>query len=181
MAESDRADQPMQAFLRRVWREDVQPLLRGRHASQRASAARYLGKAAGLGGGLVDKALGTRGRPFTRFLTVLGSTFGALLPDVWDWEWLRGADARQRRHVEEQVSRRAAELQESEALLLLGLRPDATSTEARERWRELARRWHPDKATEDAQRAEHQVRFIAYRQGYDALCRIRRWNDRQVD
>lgn len=174
MAEKERSDDAMQTFLRRVWRHDVQPLLRGPRAKQRANAARIVGKAAGLGGTFVDSVLRMRGRPFTRFMTVLGSTFGAMLPDVWSWEWLRSASLEDQHRVEEQVARRAAELAERDALELLELPIDATADEARTRWRELARRWHPDRA-EPASRAESQVRFVAYREAYESLCRLKGW------
>jgi hypothetical protein len=67
----------------------------------------------------VDGLLGLKGKPFGRFMTVMGSSLGALLPDVWDWEWLRESAApAEREVVQEQVCRAAAELPEADALAL---------------------------------------------------------------
>ena len=98
-------------FLRRVWQEDVGPLLRDQRAVQRKKSARVAGTAAAGAGLLLDGLLRLRGKPFTRFMTVVGSSLGALLPDVWDWEWLRdSADAAEQAAVAEGVQRQAARL-----------------------------------------------------------------------
>jgi len=159
-------------FLRRVWREDVTPLLRDRRAAQRKQAARTAGKFAAATGLFVDSVLGLKGKPFARFMTVMGSSLGALLPDVWDWEWL-GASAApaEREVVAEQVQRRAGELPETDALELFGLPATATRATLKHAWRELLQRWHPDKARGEATRAEYQVRFLAYKTAYERLCR----------
>lgn len=162
----------LREFLRRVWREDVTPLLRDRRAPQRARTARIAGKAAAATGLFVDALLGLRGRPFTRFMTVMGASLGAMLPDVWDWKWLRErADARERAAVAEQVRRRAAELPEAEALALFGLPPSATRAEFRAAWRAILLRWHPDRAPDEAARAEYHVRFLAYNAAHEQLTR----------
>ena len=158
-------------FLRRVWVQDVTPLLRDRRAGQRAKSARTMGKVAATGGLFVDSLLRLKGRPFTRFFTVLGTSVGAMLPDVWDWKWLReAADEPQREAVAAQVERRAAELPEAEALALFDLSPTATREELKTAWRRVLLRWHPDKAPNAAARVEYQVRFLAYKAAYERLC-----------
>ncbi len=163
-------DDPLRAFLQRVWREDVTPLLRGNRADQRAKSARATGKAAAAAGLFFDTLLKLRGRPFTRALTVLGSSVGAMLPDAWDWKWLRDtADDRTRAAVAEQMRRRAAELPDREALQLFGLRADATLDDLKTVWRAISRRWHPDHAPDEQTRAEHHLRFVTYRAAYERL------------
>jgi hypothetical protein len=171
MAAMDSTDnEAFRRFLRRVWRDDVTPLLRGENAAQRRSAAQKGGKLAAATGLFLDSMFGLRGRPFTRSLTVLGSTLGALLPDAWDWKWLREqAGPRQRQVVAEQVQRRAADMPLAEALQLFQLSPQATQDELKQAWREISQRWHPDKAPDEARRAEYHVRFVAYRAAYDRL------------
>ncbi|MCK4342244.1 MAG: J domain-containing protein [Phycisphaerae bacterium] len=160
-------------FLRRVWREDVARLLQDRRASQRKKTARLTGKAAAATGLLVDGLFGLKGKPFTRFMTVMGTSVGAMLPDVWDWKWLReSANPRQKQVVTEQVRRRAAELPEAEALELFGLDDRATREQLKQTWRDLLHRWHPDKATDEAGRAEYNLRFLAYKTAYERLCRV---------
>jgi hypothetical protein len=157
-------------FLRRVWQEDVGPLLRDQRAVQRKKSARVAGTAAAGAGLLLDGLLRLRGKPFTRFMTVVGSSLGALLPDVWDWEWLRdSADAAEQAAVAEGVQRQAARLPEADALALFGLPESATRDELKRAWRDAARRWHPDKALAEADRLEYQVRFVAYSAAYERL------------
>lgn len=156
-------------FLRRVWREDVAPLLKDRRAQQRKKAARVGGKAAAAAGLLVDGVFGLKGKPFTRFMTVMGTSLGALLPDAWDWQWLRAADEQERAVVDEQVQRRAAKLPEADALELFDLAPTASRDELKTAWRVILQRWHPDKAPDDAARREHHVRFLAYKTAYERL------------
>jgi hypothetical protein len=159
-------------FLRRVWREDVTPLLRDRRAAQRTKAARAAGKFAAATGLFVDSVLGLKGKPFARFMTVMGSSLGAMLPDVWDWHWLRETAApAQRKVVAEQVRRRAAALRETDALGLFGLPATATREDLKHAWREVLQRWHPDKARSSAARAEYHVRFLAYKAAYERLSR----------
>jgi hypothetical protein len=159
-------------FLRRVWREDVTPLLRDRRETQRRNVARTAGKFAAATGLFVDGVLGLRGKPFGRFMTVMGSSLGAMLPDVWDWRWLRETAApAQREVVAEQVRRRAAELAEADALELFGLPPAAAREDLKHAWREVLQRWHPDKARTKAARVEHHVRFLAYKAAYERLGR----------
>jgi len=161
----------LREFLQRVWRNDVAPLLRGERAEQRAKSARVAGKAAAVAGLLVDGVLRLKGRPFTRFMTVVGSSFGALLPDMWDWNWLRSsATPVQRRFVAEQIERRARELPEIAALAMFGLSPSAGRDELKTAWRAVLQRWHPDKARDERQRREYHVRFLAYRTAYERLC-----------
>lgn len=168
---NDRRDENFSRFVERVWERDVAPLLRGRLAEQRKKGARWGGTTAAAGGALLDGLLKLRGRPFTRALTVLGSTFGAMVPDLWDWDWLRRrADDQERRVIDEQVRRRAAELPEDDALALFDLPNSATIDELRHAWRAMSLRWHPDKAPDPARRREYEVRFVAYQSAYNRLC-----------
>ena len=158
-------------FLRRVWRDDVAPLLRDQRAAQRRQAARTGGKLAAASGLAIDGLLGLKGKPFTRFLTVVGSSFGAMLPDVWEWKWFQTQTTPpERAAAADVIGRRAAELPEREALALFGLSPSATRAQLREAWREQARRWHPDRAPDGATRAEYHVRFVAHQAAYERLC-----------
>jgi hypothetical protein len=166
----DQCEERFSRFVQRVWTADVVPLLRGRLAEQRKTGARWGGTTAAAGGALLDGFLRLRGRPFTRAMTVLGTTLGALVPDLWDWNWLRtGAGDQERSVLEEQVRRRAAELPEDEALALFDLPPCATLEELRHAWRAMSLRWHPDKAPDDARRREYELRFVAYQSAYDRL------------
>jgi hypothetical protein len=166
------APDPLRPFLRRVWQQDIAPLLRGKHASQRRKAARTAGTVAAATGLLVDSLFHLRGRPFTRFMTVLGASMGAMLPDVWSWEWFRrGADEDDRELIAERIKSRASELPEADALALFELSPQATREELQEAWRGVIQRWHPDKARDDSQRAEFHVRFVAFQSAYERLCR----------
>lgn len=169
---SKQSDQALGRFLRRVWRVDVEPLLRGKYAAQRRKSARVGGKVAATGGLLIDSLLRLRGRPFTRFMSVMGSSLGAMLPDVWDWKWLQAtADQEDRQVVTDQVQRRAAQLPEVEALALFGLLPTASREQLKHAWRMLLQCWHPDKAPDPQRRAEYQLRFVAYQAAYERLCR----------
>ena len=164
------SDEVLTRFLRRVWRDDVTPLLRGKRAEQRRTAARRGGKVAAAGGLLIDSLFKLRGRPFTRAMTVMGSSLGAMLPDVWDWKWLNSdANIRDRQVVAEQVRRRAAELPEADALALFELPQSATRDELKQAWRAVSQRWHPDKTTDERRRAEYHVRFVAYHGAYERL------------
>ncbi len=157
-------------FLRRVWREDVGPLLRDRRAAQRKKTARVGGKAAAAAGLFVDGVFGLKGKPFTRFMTVMGSSLGAMLPDVWDWQWLRDSAAPdEQQTVAEQVGKRARRLPEADALELFDLRPTATREQLKQAWRETLRHWHPDKAPDEQSRPEYHVRFLAYKAAYERL------------
>ena len=116
-------------FLRRVWRDDVAPLLHDHRAAQRKKTARVGGKLAAASGLFVDGLLGLKGKPFTRFMTVMGSSLGAMLPDVWDWQWLREiADGAEREIAAAAVERHAAALPEAAALALF---PPTTDHEPR--------------------------------------------------
>jgi len=157
-----RQDAAFQQFLRRVWRQDVAPLLRGRRAEQRARLARLGGAVAGATGRAIDSLLRLRGRPFARAMTVMGSRLGAIIPDAWDWQWLRRARAGVRRLAEHQARRRAEALDDAEALRLFDLPPTATHDEFRRAWHDISRRWHPDLAKDEAQRCEYHLRFVAY-------------------
>lgn len=157
-------------FVRRVWRQDITPLLRGQHAAQRRTAAQVGGKVAASGGLLIDGLLRLKGKPFTRFLTIFGSTLGAILPDVWDWKWYREqAGPRARKIVAEQVKRRAGELPIHEALALFRLSPTAARDELKQAWRQTSHRWHPDHAPDEQRRSEYHVRFVAYQAAYERL------------
>lgn len=170
MPTSPDKDEAFRRFLRRVWRDDVAPLLRDRRAADRRQAARAGGKIAATGGLLVDTLFGLKGKPFARFMTVMGTRLGAILPDAWDWQWLReSATPEQRQRVAREVRRRAGQLPERAALGLFGLSPSATRDDAKRAWREVSLRWHPDHAPDDARRREYHVRFVAYRAAYERL------------
>jgi hypothetical protein len=169
--EPDSRDEALGRFLRQVWHSDVEPLLRGKYAAQRRKSARIGGKVAATGGLVVDSLLRLRGKPFTRALSVLGSSFGAMLPDVWDWQWLRTSASKNDRQVlTDQVKRRAAQLSDTEALRLFGLASTASYEQLKHAWRIVSQRWHPDKATDPQQRHEYQVRFVVYQSAYERLC-----------
>jgi hypothetical protein len=158
-------------FLRRVWREDVTPLLRDHRAAQRKQTARVGGKLAAASGLFVDGLLGLKGKPFTRFMTVMGSSLGAMLPDVWDWRWLREiADGAEREIAAAEVERQAAVLPEADALALFGLPQTASREQLKQAWRDTLQRWHPDKAPDEAARREFHVRFLAHKAAYERLC-----------
>lgn len=168
MPNSDRTneDAQLRAILDRIWQHDVRPLLSDRHADQRRTTARLSTRAAVAAGGLLDKALRLRGRPFTRSLAVLGGAGGALLPDLWNWSWWRARDAETQAAIQDRIARRAAELSDEEALRLLDLSPTASAEDARAAWHVIAQRWHPDKATDEADRRERHLRFVIYEQAY---------------
>lgn len=155
-------------FIRRVWRDDVTPLLRDR-ADQRRKAARVTGRIAAGTGLAIDSLLRLRGRPFTRFMTVVGSSFGAMLPDVFDWSWLRSADVDAQRTMVDAARRRGADLGDAEALELFELGPGASVDDLKRAWHAMAHRWHPDRAPDEAARAEHHVRFVTYQAAYERL------------
>lgn len=155
-------------FIRRVWRDDVTPLLRDR-LDQRRKAARVTGRIAAGTGLAIDALFRLRGRPFTRFMTVVGSSFGAMLPDVFDWSWLRSADAEAQRTVADAARRRAAGLSDAEALRLFELSPGASADELKRAWHAVAHRWHPDRAPDEGARVEHHVRFVSYQAAYERL------------
>jgi hypothetical protein len=164
------ADAAFRRFVRRVWRDDVAPLLRGRREGQRRRTAAIGGQVGATGGLLIDKLLGLRGRPFARFMTVMGSSLGAMLPDAWDWDWLRTrATPQQRRAVADAMQQRAEELPEADALELFGLSPDATIEELKSAWRAATRRWHPDRAANEESRREYTLRFVALQAAHERL------------
>jgi DnaJ-class molecular chaperone len=72
--------------------------------------------------------------------------------------------------VTDQVRRRAADLSDVEALELFNLTPSASREQLQHAWRLVSQRWHPDKAADEAQRAEHHVAFVAYQTAYERLC-----------
>ncbi|MBI5863053.1 MAG: J domain-containing protein [Planctomycetes bacterium] len=168
---SKRQEERFQAFVRRVWRNDVAPLLRGKRADQRKRAAGIGGSAAAAGGALLDGLFRLKGRPFTRAMTVIGSTIGAMIPDIWDWEWHgKKASEEQRKVVDEKVRTEAARLPEAEALALFDLPENATRAELHHAWLSMSMRWHPDKAPNAERRAEYSLRFVAYQSAYEQLC-----------
>lgn len=163
----------MSRFIRRVWRTDVAPLLRGDRRASRIRAARSAGAAGAVAGLLADGLLGFRGRPFTRALTVLGSSIGAMIPDIWDWNWFEHATPRQRGTVRRSLESSAAEIPVQEALAFYGLDAASTFNDLKTAWRRACRRWHPDLAPHD-RRAEFQLRFLAYRRVYERLAELHR-------
>lgn len=165
------SDAAMRRFMRRVWSDDVAPLLRGRLEGQRRKGAAIGGTAAAAGGSFLDGLFKLKGKPFTRAFTVLGATIGAIVPDAWDWDWVRtkASDA-DRKTVDDAVRRQAAALPETEALELFDLEPTSAREELQLAWRAMSLRWHPDKAPDDARRREFSIRFIAYKTAYERLC-----------
>lgn len=163
-------DEAFRQFLRRVWQHDVAPLLRGAQAQRRLRAARVGGKIAAVTGLAVDSLLHLRGRPFTRFMTVMGSRLGAMLPDVWDWQWFRTSDPAAQRLTEKHVRKAAGILPEDDALALFGLSRAAGVDDLKRSWRSMSQRWHPDKAPDAAARSEYHLRFVTYQAAYERLC-----------
>lgn len=164
------SDEALRRLLQQVWRDHVGPQLTGRFAAQRRAGARWGARVAGASGRFVDSLLNLRGRPFARALGVLGMQAGALIPDAWDWSWWRrSADRPARAAAARAVRQHLRQAERAAALACLGLPEDATAEQVRTRWRELAHRWHPDRAPSDEQRREHQLRFIAYRAAVDRL------------
>ena len=126
-----------------------------------------MGSSIGL---VLDTLFGLKGKPFARFMTVVGSSVGAILPDALDWKWLSGeASEDERRVVEEQVRRRAGELSDAEALALFELPRTASEEDVKRAWRDAALRWHPDKAGNAAEQAEYHVRFVALTRANERL------------
>jgi hypothetical protein len=165
-------DAAFREFLRRVWTEDIRPLLDDRRAAQRRSTARTGAKYAGATGAFLDGVFNLRGKPFARMFTVWGGSFGALLPDAWDWKWLRDdATESQREAVRERIEQRAATLPETDALALFGLTPAATRDDLKVAWREFLLHGHPDKAPTPAQRDEYTIRFLTCKSAFELLCR----------
>jgi len=172
MAVPQTEDEAFRRFLDRLWRRDVRPLLRDARKAQRQRTARVAGTLAAGTGLLLDGVLRLRGRPFTRFLTVVGSTLGALLPDLWDWGWLRDvATPDEQKLVAEQARAQMERLPEADALNLFGLSPSASAADLRGAWHAVAQCWHPDKAPNEPSRAEYRVRFIVYQAAYERLRR----------
>lgn len=165
------SDIAFRRLMQRVWHEDVAPLLRGKYAEQRAGGARIGGKAAAGFGFALDRLFGFKGKPFQRSLGVLGTTLGAMVPDVWDATWLRQrADDADRQTVTEQVQHGAAELDLKAAAELLEL-DDINDREAlRDAWRVQAKRWHPDVAPQE-RGEEHRLRFVACQAAYERISR----------
>jgi len=168
-ARKNATDEAFRRFLRRTWRNDVAPLLKDHQASRRKKGARLGGRVAGATGLAVDSLFHLKGRPFTRFMTTMGASFGAMLPDVWDWKWFRVAGKAARRLTEKCVRMAAAELPEADALELFGLTEAASEDDLKSAWREISKRWHPDKAPDDETRSEHHLRFVAYQAAHDRL------------
>lgn len=160
----------MRRFLRRVWRHDVAPLLGDKRRESRVKAARMGVKIAAAAGLLADGLFRLKGKPFTRAMTVMGASVGAMLPDVWDWKWFRSADEGQQKVVSEQVERRAAELSLEAALELFGLTRGASREDLKQTWRSVSQRCHPDKASSDTERAEFHLRFVTYNAAHERLC-----------
>ncbi len=171
MANRRAEDEAFRRFLRRCWQQDVVPLLRDDvKTEQRRRGARLGAKVAAAGGLLIDSVLRLRGRPVTRFLTVLGSSMGAMLPDVWDSRLLRERfSPRQREQVARRVQQRAAGLELAEALALTGLDPRASREQMRARRRVVLARWHPDRAADEVQREDYRLRFVALQAAFERI------------
>lgn len=172
MSESprSRSDRAFAAFLQHAWQQDIIPQTRGRQAQTRRVLARSAGRLAASAGLILDSLLHLRGRPFSRMLTILGGSAGAMLPDAWDWQWFARQSAQRREAVVECVKDSGEGMSREQALALLGLTADATADEIRAAWRDAARRWHPDHAGA-TERDMYRLRFIASRAAYEALQR----------
>lgn len=170
MSEPVDREAAFQAFLQRVWVNDVRPMLNDHRAQQRASTARTVGMGGAAAGMAVDKLLGLKGKPFTRALTVFGASMGAILPDALDWNWVRRAAGQgEREALQQQTALRAGEIDLTEALRLMGFSQVPSAELLREAWREAANRWHPDKAPDVADKPEYQLRFIALQHAYERI------------
>ena len=55
---------------------------------------------------------------------------------------------------------------------VLGISPAASPEEIRHAYRELARRWHPDQFTDEAQKAEAQEKLIAINSAYEQAMKL---------
>ncbi|MDX2200980.1 MAG: J domain-containing protein [Phycisphaerae bacterium] len=162
-------DQAFQQFLQRVWRDDVRPLLAASHPQTRAASARGVAKAGAAFGLLLDGALRLRGKPFTRALTTFGGQIGAMLPDAFDWRWFGTAPRESREQVAERLVHQASALELAEACALLGVSIDVGDDDLRRAWHEAAARWHPDRATNEQERDEFHLRFVALQAAYERI------------
>lgn len=164
-------DEAFRNFLNRVWRSDIYPLIADERAETQRKAAVRGAQAAGVAGRAIDKLLGLRGRPFSRALTVLGGTIGALTPDVWSWTWFRAVSrGKDREYVTDQLERRARDLSMDDAFAMLGLPRNASRDDVTRAWRTLAKEWHPDHAPDADARSEYAARFKAYNAVYESIC-----------
>ncbi|RMF83808.1 MAG: J domain-containing protein [Planctomycetota bacterium] len=163
------SDEALRRFLRRTWKRDIAPILRGRRAEQRRKTARIGGRIAATAGLAIDSLLHLRGRPFTRAFTVLGATAGAILPDAWDFRWFRKADRATREETTRRVQAAAEKLPEADALALFGLDAGSDEEQLRRAWRAISKRWHPDLAPDEDARAEYHLRFVTYQTAYQRL------------
>jgi hypothetical protein len=164
------SNDPMQRFYARVWRENVVPHLKDRHAEQRRRTAAAGTRVASATGRALDSLLKLRGKPFQRSMTVLGARLGALLPDVWDWRWFREeASPETRRAVKEAVAREARYGSVEEACGLLGVRWPPSEEVLQEAWRRVAYECHPDRARSAEERHERELRFVACQAAYEAI------------
>ena len=164
-----RADAAFRRFLERCWKSDIAPLLRDQQEQTRKKTARTGGKLGALTGLAVDSLFHLKGRPFSRAMAVLGGSAGALLPDLWDWSWIRAANPDTQAFTREQLISAANKLADDEALALFGLFPEASADDLKQSWRAIALRWHPDKAPDDAARIEYHLRFVAYQNAHARL------------
>lgn len=153
----------------RVWRDDIAPLLHEGAGAQRRKGARIGGKVAASAGLALDTLFRLRGKPFARAFGVLGTSAGAMIPDLWDWSWYRQAGERVCATVEQRLRKRAAKLEDDEALAFFDLPPTATESDLRAAWHAATLRWHPDRAPDDEARREYHLRFIAYQAAHARL------------
>ena len=61
---------------------------------------------------------------------------------------------------------------EEHALMVLGLKKGATLKEIKERYRQLAKQWHPDHHQGEKEKAHAQQKFIMINQAYEVLTKI---------
>ena len=80
-------------------------------------------------------------------------------------------EARLRRHATDAAEARRADESRRDALLVLGLKPDATPVAMKAAWRRLSRQHHPDRQspTDNAAKAEAATRFDAVQKAWKRL------------
>lgn len=64
-------------------------------------------------------------------------------------------------------------LGEKNALRVLELKSGVSQEEIRSRYRELTKKWHPDKFLDKDEKADAHVRFVEIQQAYDKLSQIK--------
>ena len=63
---------------------------------------------------------------------------------------------------------------EKHALKILDLQRGVTQEEIRSRYRELSKKWHPDKFTDEEEKIEANDKFVRIQQAYEKLSSIKK-------